>query len=217
MGNVRDRVAEFFRRPYGIGAPLNIYMLAPSHLIRHAKTALSDPRYFVSRIRVILYQLRHSSEPWFTAEALRALKGFVNKNMHAFEWGSGKSTLWLADRLRDVVSVEHDPAWHARVQVMLNEAQVRNAHVKLADPAEYAEQIAPYPDGCFDLVIVDGADRNACIRAAASKVRPGGWIIVDNAEAAWDCSPLTGYRRIETRNGVWQTDIFIRSLEVVSH
>ena len=94
---------------------------------------------------------------------------------------------------------------------MLSQAQIRHVQLKLADPARYAAQISGFPDGCFDLIIIDGAERNECIRAAASKVRPGGWIVVDNAECAWDYSPLGEYRRTATGNGVWQTDIFIRT------
>ena len=210
MQDVRQRISEFFRRPYGVGAPLNIHMFAPARIVQHVKTAASDPRYFVNRIRVMAYQFLHPSEPWLTRDALRAIKGFVAGNMRAFEWGSGKSTLWLARHVSEVVSVEHDPAWHSRVQGMLNDAGIRNAELRLADEARYAGQISSFPDSSFDFVIVDGADRNGCIRAAVSKVRPGGWIVVDNADSGWDYSPLAGYRRIETSNGVWQTHIFVR-------
>lgn len=212
MSSIRDRISEFFRRPYGVGAPLNIHMFLPSRVIRHTKTAVRNPRYFVSRIRVMAYQLLHPSEPWLTKDALRAIKSFIAGNMRAFEWGSGKSTLWLAQQVREVVSIEHDPLWYSRVQAMLSDAHIQNTHLKLADPAKNAEQISVFPDGCFDIVIIDGADRNGCIRAAASKVRPGGWIVVDNAESAWDYSPLADYRRVITSNGVWQTDIFVRNL-----
>ncbi len=211
MKSLRSRVSEFFRRPYGVGTPLNIYMFAPSRLIAHLKTAIADPRYFVNRIRVIEYQLLHPSEPWLTKEALRAIKRFVAPDMRAFEWGSGKSTLWLAAHVAEVVSVEHDAAWYARVRSMLAEAGARNTDLRMADVMAYAAQISSFPDNFFDFVLIDGADRNGCIRAAATKVRPGGWIVVDNADSAWDYSPLANYQRTVTHNGVWQTDIFIRS------
>ena len=210
MTNPRDRIAEFFRRPYGVGAPLNIYMFVPSRLVRHLKTAWSDPRYFVNRLRVVAYQLTHPAEPWLTQDAVRAIKGFLTGDMRAFEWGSGKSTVWLARHVQQVVSVEHDPPWHARVQTMLHDAGITNVQLHLADPSRYAGEIAPFPDRSFDFILIDGAERNGCIRAAAAKVRAGGWIVVDNADAGWDNSPLTGYRRTVTSNGIWQTDIFIR-------
>lgn len=203
-------VQEFFRRPYGTGAPLNVYMFLPTRLLQHAKTAVSDPRYFISRLRVMAYQLRHPGEPWLTQDALRAIKGYIARDMRAFEWGSGKSTVWLARHCRTVVSVEHDPQWYERVKTMLGGHDTENAEIRLADGASYAEQISRFPDASFDFVLVDGAERNACIRAAAPKLRPGGWMVVDNAEARFDYSTLHGYRRVVTRNGVWQTDIFVK-------
>ena len=82
MRNIRYRIAEFFRRPYGVGAPLNIHMFGPSRMAQHAKTAANDPRYFANRIRVMAYQLLHPSEPWLTrddrgspADALKVIVG----------------------------------------------------------------------------------------------------------------------------------------------
>ena len=39
-----------------------------------------------------------------------------------------------------------------------------------------------YPDGFFDLAIVDGFQRAAGMRAALPKVRPGGYIYLDNSD-----------------------------------
>jgi predicted O-methyltransferase YrrM len=192
-------------------------MFLPSRMMRHVQTAVKNPRYFISRIRAMGYQLLHPSEPWLTKDALRALKSFVAGDMRAFEWGSGKSTLWLAQHVSEVVSIEHDPLWYSRVQAMLSDARIRNARLRLADPARYAGEISAFPDDYFDFVLIDGADRNGCIRAAAAKVRPGGWIVVDNADSGWDYSPLAEYRRIVTCNGIWQTDIFVRSTQRASH
>ena len=211
MTNLRARMSEFFRRPYGVGAPLNIHMFLPSRLAHHAKTAASDPRYFVNRLRVMTYQIIHPDEPWLTKQALQAIKSFLAADMRAFEWGSGKSTLWLSRHVGELVSVEDDPAWYSRVRTMLDAAGIRNTELRQAEGAAYAAQIAVFPDEAFDFVLIDGADRDGCIRAAASKVRRGGWIVLDNADAGWDCSPLASYRRIVTSNGVWQTDIFVRN------
>ena len=94
---------------------------------------------------------------------------------------------------------------------MLDDAQIRNTRLCLADPRAYAAQIDGFPDAWFDFILIDGAERNACIRAATRKVRPGGWIVLDNADAGWDSSPLCEYRRTVTSNGVWQTDIFVKN------
>ena len=46
----------------------------------------------------------------------------------------------------------------------------------------YAAAIDAFPDGHFDVVLVDGQARPSCLKHAAPKVRPGGYLILDNAE-----------------------------------
>lgn len=46
----------------------------------------------------------------------------------------------------------------------------------------YEDYILMYPDTHFDLVIVDGRNRAACIANAVAKVKPGGWFVLDNSE-----------------------------------
>jgi hypothetical protein len=41
-------------------------------------------------------------------------------------------------------------------------------------------------------------------------VKPGGIIILDNADEVRDIQPLDGFARHSTGNGIWKTDIFIR-------
>jgi hypothetical protein len=54
--------------------------------------------------------------PWFTYPAIRFLQGIVRPDLRVLEYGTGNSTLWWAQRVQQVVSVEHDPAWAARVR-----------------------------------------------------------------------------------------------------
>lgn len=49
--------------------------------------------------------------PWITYPALRMLERVVQPHFRVFEYGAGNSSLWWADRVAEVVSVEHDPAW----------------------------------------------------------------------------------------------------------
>lgn len=47
---------------------------------------------------------------------------------------------------------------------------------------EYASLIDEYPDRYFDVILIDGRARPSCFMHAMSKVRFGGYIILDNAE-----------------------------------
>ncbi len=47
---------------------------------------------------------------------------------------------------------------------------------------QYASQIDEFPDGYFDLVVVDGRARPSCIKHSIPKVKVGGLLVVDNAD-----------------------------------
>jgi predicted O-methyltransferase YrrM len=148
--------------------------------------------------------------PWLAIEAIEWLDGYLDAQMRAFEWGSGGSTLFLARRVRALVTVEHDATWHDAVSRQLESAGFENCRYLLREPVpeterrdasavpgayassdegfagrsfrEYCAAIDVYPDESFDLVVVDGRARPSCIWHARTKVRQGGVIIVDNSE-----------------------------------
>lgn len=77
----------------------------------------------------------------------------------------------------------------------------------------YADAVLDYPDGRFDLVLVDGRARVACARNALDKLAPGGLLVLDNAE--WPkYQPIRdmtrGWNAESFANGVWETAIFTR-------
>ncbi len=47
---------------------------------------------------------------------------------------------------------------------------------------KYVEIINNYPNNYFDLIIIDGRARNACMNHALSKVKNNGFILLDNSE-----------------------------------
>ena len=49
--------------------------------------------------------------PWFTYAAIRFLEEQVVRELSIFEYGGGQSTLYWADRVQQVVTVDHDPAF----------------------------------------------------------------------------------------------------------
>jgi len=118
------------------------------------------------------------------------------------EFGSGRSTVWFAERVGRVVSIEHDRAWHARVTQRLVERGLTNVSYKIVDdrldpgrpvnenqlehPEKYlalAEEsmTALGPNARADVILVDGCSRDHCAQWALTHVKPGGLIVIDNA------------------------------------
>ncbi len=209
-GKFRQAMAEFLREPHGTGSKFNIHMLRPTRLLHTVRTAVTEPRYFVSRLGVMVHQMRYPHAPWLTAKSIRFIEQFLTPEMKVFEWGSGRSTVWLAQRVGMLVSVEDDGAWYERVKRELANYDVDYRHATDESGAQgYAGQIAEFDDGTFDLVLVDGAHRAECLATARTKVRSGGVIVLDNADQDYDVSSLSDFECRPTSNGVWRTDLFI--------
>ncbi|MGB3754463.1 MAG: class I SAM-dependent methyltransferase [Parerythrobacter sp.] len=138
--------------------------------------------------------------PWWNVAATIEAEKFLRArpNARAFEWGSGASTIWLARRSRQVFSVEHDADWHELVakrvatlpQVTLQRHDLTNG--------DYVDAIHDV-EGDFDLIIVDGRQRTACLQQAVQKLRPGGLILFDNSGRARYRQGITGCGLVERR------------------
>ncbi|TKJ38123.1 MAG: hypothetical protein CEE38_05025 [Planctomycetes bacterium B3_Pla] len=148
--------------------------------------------------------------PWLTYRAAKWLDSYLKPQMRVFEYGSGGSTVFFAQRVKQVVSVEHNPQWYQVVERTLYELEISNVEYILKEPekadregdcsdpssyssgfqnkfdrmsfCEYTKVIDNYPDAYFDLVLVDGRARPSCIMHAAKKVRQGAIIILDNSD-----------------------------------
>jgi len=50
-------------------------------------------------------------EPWITRDAINLLTTLIKKDFVGLEWGSGSSTIWFADKLKFLYTIEHDVEW----------------------------------------------------------------------------------------------------------
>lgn len=121
------------------------------------------------------------SRPLISYRAAKHLDGLLRKDWRGVEFGSGYSTPWLAKRLGFLLSIEDDPNWHRRVGSLLAGTDPTVVRHELRTVETYAD-LAEFPDDFFDFALVDGSRRADCIAAAVPKVRPGGWLYLDNSD-----------------------------------
>ena len=50
--------------------------------------------------------------PWVTYPFIDFLSGRLNRELEVFEFGSGNSTLFFAERVKQLTSVEHNKDWY---------------------------------------------------------------------------------------------------------
>lgn len=140
----------------------------------------------IPRAAWVTVSRRPRTEPWMTRPAIRFMDTIIERTWGVLELGAGYSTIWLAQRCRSLVSLESDPHWRDRVETLLD-AERLACDLRMCPVAEFPEQVSHISDGSVDLVIVDfaegeGATRLACVVRAAPKVRPGGYIVLDNSD-----------------------------------
>ena len=134
--------------------------------------------------------------PWFTYPAIDYLNQVDLSDMEIFEWGSGHSTAYWSERAKSVISIETDQVWAQDVRRLTG----NNCNIILSsrDMEEYVGHIFRF--SVFDIIVIDGIGeaRRACAMAAASKIRPGGFIILDNSDLSPESAEiLRGHNYIE--------------------
>lgn len=152
-----------------------------------------------------------SDEPWWTREAITWMDAHLTKEMSILEWGAGASTPWLAARCGRLTTIEHNLEYVKLATAALKEAGL--------DPKLYSVTHRPLGAGYYDIqdaydaAIVDGRMRVHCCESAVRVLKPGGILLLDNAERkeyAAAITMLSGWPVIETSNGVWHTNIWIK-------
>lgn len=110
--------------------------------------------------------------PWLHPKATAYLESLLWPEMEVLEHGSGGSTLWFAERVKHVTAVESKPEWYEALKKRIpdNVALIFGGGVL---------RIAP-----VDLLLIDGepvCERRLWIDASAELVKPGGYVVLDNA------------------------------------
>jgi SAM-dependent methyltransferase len=126
---------------------------------------------------------------------------FLPPGGRMLEWGAGGSTLWFANRLptdATLTSVEHDPKWHAvvaenvgvrdNVRLLLRPAEGplgRNATSEEENASPLTSYVRAAAGERFDVVLVDGYARSACLTAASDLLKPGGVVCLHDGQRSW--------------------------------
>lgn len=199
--------------------------------------------------------------PQITNGALDWLNSFLTPDSLVFEWGSGGSTLYIAKRVKKIISIEHNPQWWKKMVTTAEEWGIRNCKCVLVEPEpiyesdvppgktrfdlescwspygfprrmrrkrglftlnfeKYVKTICKYSDATFDLVFIDGRARSSCILFGRNKVKPGGYLMLDDAQrrrykrakkllTSWKATDFYGTGKY-LANRKWSTQVFKR-------
>ncbi|MBP46801.1 MAG: FkbM family methyltransferase [Myxococcales bacterium] len=141
---------------------------------------LKDRGWFHSFVRRLPVDAKGRPLPWFTYGSIAFLTPRIQSSWRVFEYGSGHSTLWWSERVKEVVAVEHHQQWADKISKQLPD----NATLMYRALA----QGTSYPDapveagGKFDVIVIDGRERIWCAERCFSALAANGVIIWDNSE-----------------------------------
>jgi hypothetical protein len=113
--------------------------------------------------------------PWYTYPATEYLSHLDFSVFSVFEYGSGNSTLWWAERAKSIVSVEDDKHWFQKIrglasdniEYLLETEKERYVHSSCSDT---------------DIFIIDGKYRRECAEYIVGYTNGGVMIILDNSD-----------------------------------
>lgn len=156
--------------------------------------------------------------PWWTYPSVQFIGPRINREMLVFEYGSGASTLWWAERVRAVIACEYDETWYRRMSGIIP-GNVKLIH--MPDKASYARQILG-GNACLDVVGIDGEERVECARLCVRVLKPDGVIVWDNSDRTryqegFDFLASRKFRRLDFSGlgpinvSGWSTSIFYRT------
>lgn len=157
------------------------------HPIRAVFTAIYTPirfslatGHFHSSIRRRAVSSDGIATPWYCypVNDLFDRRDFSNKVV--LEFGGGQSSIWWAERSKSVVTIEADSDWFSEIK----NHQCENLEIVHFNYSEI-EKIKAYLNAksvCYDVIIIDGHDREKIASFCHNYLAAEGLILADNSD-----------------------------------
>ena len=156
-----------------------------------------NPSKVLARAKYWIYEKQNPDKPWLCPGTIKFLDSALTTEMIGVEFGSGRSTHWLAKRMKRLISIEHFRPWYETVQKQIADTSLSDVDYRLIpldhpeneperqfyEPLpKYASWLQDVQDETYDFVLVDGHYRSTCIRSSLQKLKKGGMLVVDDVE-----------------------------------
>ncbi len=179
-----------FLNKLGIGGAVQLYL----------QSGIKDDGWFNS------FHTKHSVDksnkpiPWNTYSYLKFIEPRLKKDFDLFEFGSGNSTRWYAERVGTIKAVENDSRWAELVSKNVP-GNVKVVYKDLEYGGDYANEVFS-EDKKYHIIIVDGRDRVNCAKNSAKQLTTDGVIVLDNSERieykeVFDFLLQNGFKKID--------------------
>ncbi len=122
--------------------------------------------------------------PWMPYNLIEYLSDKLSENDRVFEYGFGASSIFFANKVKEVISIESNAKWHDVMFDSIIPSKIENLQVVLMEDAltnpKYEGLSNNYEK--FDFVIVDSLKREKCMQNAINAIKEDGQIILDDSQ-----------------------------------
>lgn len=109
-------------------------------------------------------------QPWLPSTFIDLFNAWDTRTWKMWEFGSGFSTPWFAQRVHTLWTMDNAPYWTNAAKNACQRKGLTNVHFYCEKRGpSYTQKISKFPDGFFDFVLVDGRDRVDCLKNAFKK------------------------------------------------
>lgn len=161
----------------------------------------------ILKVRYYFFRKFNNPCPWLSPSSVRFLKAYLTKEMNGLEFGSGISTLFIAPKVKQLISVEHNKQWYQLISERFKNEGIANVDYRFIaqndsnqfsdksfemteklgfevrrDYVNYYMTVDSISDNSLDFLLVDGRARPECLYYAFPKMKKNGLIILDNSE-----------------------------------
>lgn len=142
-----------------------------------------------------LQQRRVLSKVWMSPSEMSLIESYLDTADTMLEWGSGYSTLWYSQFVREYYSIEHDKGWYEEMRSQIS--TISNVHY-LASPVDkgykgwlggfdegtyeqfedYVKKVDDFKVSKFDKVLIDGRARAVCAEYILKYLHPKSLVFI---------------------------------------
>jgi len=118
--------------------------------------------------------------PWVTKQALWYLWLKLTPQTRVLEFGSGGSSIWFALYCEEIFTFETNREWFDKLQNEIIKRGIKNLNSKYIcsntqEDVKVCDKLVP-----FDILLVDGEDRESALKHGLQYLKAGGLLVLDN-------------------------------------
>jgi hypothetical protein len=160
---------------------IRFFRLGALMLLIHKKSALRENGWFTSFNKKRSVERTGNPIPWWTYSFIDFLSPRLRLSFRALEFGSGSSSLWLGQRIKEVFSIEDFRSWADEIR---RNATSNVTILNVDSISNFPSYIGKIP-GHFEIVIIDnlGNRMDSAIHSLGF-LSDDGVIIWDNTDGS---------------------------------